>query len=828
MGALIPSSPSSANTLILSDETESSFEHVEITQIERYEDLGPIGEGGMAEVRRVRDRELDRILAMKIIHPSLLVQSASLARFLDEARATAQLQHPSIVPVYDLGHLPDGRVWFTMKEIQGRTLSDVIQEVHRHSTDHWNVTASGWSFRRLITVFHAICQAVAYAHEQGVIHRDLKPENAMVGRYGEVYVLDWGLAKRQEQYIDTGLKIVAGTPAYMSPEQARGEADAQSDVYALGAILYEILSGRPPYTGSGVLAQVLAGPPKPLGRPTIGFGEALWAGEGGPPLPEELVAACTQAMAREKAYRSRGAAALAASIQDWLDGSRLREQALSVVARAEKVEAEGAALLAQASALQAESVALLSGIPKWATEAQKAPGWAKAAEAETAALAARLKQLEVDELLRGAFQFVPDLPEAHVKLALRHQERHRLAEAARDRRRTAEEGTLLTVHAAALPERHPVRQALTAYLKGDGVLSLQTDPPGASIQLYRYIIQNHRLIEVFEQDLGLTPIDKISLPMGSYICVITHPDCEEIRYPVEVTRQGHWDGIVDSVRRPIKLLPRGFLGPEEVYVPAGWFRAGGDTEVTTSFPAARLWCDAFVMDRFPTTNRQYIAFLDDLMAQGREEEALRHAPRAAGGGGELGALIYGLDKGHFFLRPDADGDLWLPEWPVVMVSWVSAAAFLAWKAEKTHKPWRLPTELAWEKAARGVDGRWYPWGDAFDPSYCRMLDSARGREWGDFGPVAVDQCPVDCSPYGLRGMGGNVNDWCVDIFDRPFQTENPWGSPDTAEDNWSMRVIRGGSWDLIGRTCRAAGRGRREPLNAGPSIGFRGIYWVST
>ncbi|MCB9700054.1 MAG: serine/threonine protein kinase [Alphaproteobacteria bacterium] len=136
-----------------------------------------------------------------------------------------------------------------MKEVEGRTLSAVIDDVHRTSSEGWSTTPSGWSLRRMITVFLAACRAVAYAHEQGVVHRDLKPENLMVGRHGEVYVVDWGLARLLGAGQDARPGQIAGTPAYMSPEQARGEVDRvdeRSDVYALGATLYEILSGRPP------------------------------------------------------------------------------------------------------------------------------------------------------------------------------------------------------------------------------------------------------------------------------------------------------------------------------------------------------------------------------------------------------------------------------------------------------------------------------------------------------------------------------------------------------------------------------------------------------
>ncbi|MEM6930966.1 MAG: serine/threonine-protein kinase, partial [Myxococcota bacterium] len=162
---------------------------------DRYRDLGPLGQGGVGEVRRVHDVALNRTLAMKTVRRSLLDQPLALARFLDEAQASAQLQHPNIVPVHDVGVLPDGRPWFTMREVRGRTLSDVIRGVHEASGGGWAPGPHGWTFRRLVSAFLTVCRAVAYAHERGVVHRDLKPANMMVGTQGEVYVLDWGLAK---------------------------------------------------------------------------------------------------------------------------------------------------------------------------------------------------------------------------------------------------------------------------------------------------------------------------------------------------------------------------------------------------------------------------------------------------------------------------------------------------------------------------------------------------------------------------------------------------------------------------------------------------------
>ena len=173
------------------DDTTAEVPTVPTAGPERYDDLGLLGVGGMGEVRRVRDRELNRVLAMKVIKAPLLLRRGAFAKFVEEAQATAQLQHPGIVPVHDMGRLHDGRVWFTMKEVKGATFAEVIKDGHAGPEENWAV-----ALRRMVNTLHRASQAIAYAHERAVVHRDLKPENIMVGGYGEV--LGHGLGPRQD------------------------------------------------------------------------------------------------------------------------------------------------------------------------------------------------------------------------------------------------------------------------------------------------------------------------------------------------------------------------------------------------------------------------------------------------------------------------------------------------------------------------------------------------------------------------------------------------------------------------------------------------------
>jgi len=799
----------------------------------RYEDLGPIGTGGMGEVRRVRDVQLNRTLAMKILHASLLPSPAVRARFLDEAQATAQLQHPNIVPVHDAGELPDGRLWFTMKEVRGRTLSRVLRDAE--ATRDARLT-----FRRLVEAFLAVCRAVAYAHERGVVHRDLKPSNVMVGELGEVYVLDWGLAKLPRREGGTGISDVdlvrtvredagpltqpgrvVGTPAYMPPEQARGwsdRVDVRTDVYALGAVLYELLSGRAPYRGrtsDDVLRQVLKQPPEPL--------------EPSEAVPAELVATCERAMSREIGQRHQTARELAAEIEVWLDGARRREQALALTERALRGVGGAEASLAEAAARRAESEALLAGVAPWRPEEDKAPAWALADEARRLERAAALQELRLDQELHAALQVDPRLPEAHAALAERYRERHALAEARRDPDAVAVAQLQLETHAHALPPEHPTRAACAAYLTGDGALTLVTDPPGAEVHLFRYVERNRRLVPSFERVLGPTPLVEWRLSMGSYLCELRHPERAPVRYPVHVTRLGHWHGVPpgEAEAQPIWLPPPGHLGPDEVYVPAGWFLSGGDEAAANAHPARWLWAEGLIVHRFPVTNLAFVAFLDDLVAQGREDEALRFVPRQrAGQRGQLGAAVYGrTPTGGFVLRVDPEGHVWRPDDPVIQVTWHAARAFLQWLGARSQRPWRLLGELEWEKAARGVDGRFFPWGDHIDPTWCRMRQSVPPAESRT---APVDSYPVDQSPYGVRGTGGNVRDWCAEpwtIDALAGQTHGervvsppPLGDPTTD----GPRANRGGAYFFGESHCRLGFRSNTLADGHFSNLGVRG------
>jgi len=278
-----------------------------------YELLAEVARGGMGVVFKARQVSLNRDVALKMILSGQLASAADIARFHAEAKAAANLDHPNILPIYEVGeHL--GQHYFSMKLIPGGNMATKVAEWVK-------------DLKAAVAVFGKVCRAVDFAHRRGILHRDLKPENILLDADGTPYVTDFGLAKKVEG--DSNLTqsgAIVGTPSYMAPEQARAEKGPTTavDVYALGAILYELLTGRPPFRGSNVMDTVL----QVLNREPVNP-QAV-----NPKADRDLSLVSLRCLEKDPAKRYESAAALADELEHWLDGQPLSVRPLTPAAQA--------------------------------------------------------------------------------------------------------------------------------------------------------------------------------------------------------------------------------------------------------------------------------------------------------------------------------------------------------------------------------------------------------------------------------------------------------------------------------------------------------------
>jgi serine/threonine-protein kinase len=778
----------------------------------RYDLGASLGVGGVGKVISARDREIGRIVALKTLKHDAASPSV-IERFVTEAKVTAQLEHPNVVPVYDMGTLPNGQPFYTMRVTKRQSLQDVLGNAELRKQ---------WPLFRLMGTFVQVSQALAYAHSRGVLHRDIKPENILLGDFGEVYLADWGNAKtvacpegsdplelvnapRDPHAQPSGL---SGTPGYIAPEQIRGEraiVDHRADIFALGVVLYEMLTGEHPFDAATVLAVILATQTREPRRPT----------EIAPSCPLVLEDLCLAMLQKDPKKRPESAETVAAEAQAFLEGAkekaRRREEARRLCGLAEVPIQRTRELGVEYERLLAESRDALKEIKGHEPIEAKRPGWgledrARAVERDQARAVA-----EAIELFTKALAYDPQLSEARAGLADLYWSRAVDAENKRASAQQVYYETLVT-------EFDDGRYA--ALLKTDAVLSVETSLPGAAIIAHPYVERDRVLVKGEPRYLGLSPLREARVAPGSYLVVVKHAGCQDVRVPVLLKRG-------EVTKLSLNLYTHAEIGEGFVYVPGGPFVAGGDAGAAESLPRAAHEVADFAVARYPVTFREYCAFLDDLeqvdpsLARKRAPHDLRGSEGFAVRKDERGLwepvpeIIEGDAREMF---PIEQGHLWSV--PVVLVDWFDAVAYCAWRSERDGISIRLPTEVEWEKAARGVDGRAFPWGDHFDPTFCLMRASR------PFMPQVepVGTFPTDCSPYGAHDMAGGVREWMADVHG-----ETTWDAAlaevepsDGAERGTSpTRVIRSGNWNATDVYCRAANRSRFPSLVRGTGLGFR-------
>ncbi|HUS69034.1 MAG TPA: bifunctional serine/threonine-protein kinase/formylglycine-generating enzyme family protein [Kofleriaceae bacterium] len=748
---------------------------------ERYIKLESLGRGGLGEVVRADDPLLGRSVAIKYSRPER--GAAAHAIIEHEARIIASLEHPNIVPAYDAGYSAELGPYYVMRVLTQTSLEEVLLRLRAGDA----ATAAEFGQKLLLRQFIQVCNAAEYAHQRGVIHCDLKPENILLGEYGEVLIVDWGLAwSATEKRGPRG-----GTPGYMAPEQFIPDEtpiDARTDVFALGATLYRIVALVSAFPEARTATSEARSGLMDVYRGLIPPGQRAPDRH----VPPELDEICMRALRLSPAERYPSARALAADVEAFLEGrkelERRTQEADRCAENGEDLAARYHESVEARPMLVAAVHAARRATPPWAPSEEKEELWdAEDVLRVTDSLRRRMFRAAV-----AAYEQALELAPAHTEARLGIARLYR-AELERARR---ERDELDIVHFTRLLRVHDESFGAA---NANGLLRIRFRRAGLSTTVYRLTSSDrrfdyHTLCSHEATAATLPPVDEQLAP-GFYILRVTSSEYAPASYPIAI--EAGQETLID-VRPPRADVIR----EGEVYVPGGlaYLGAGGVDGAREPFEAH---VPAFAIGRLPVTFREYLRFVSAVRAT-EPERAARLLPRTV------------LDHPRWSQRQDAwaatgfadeRGDDELLELPVFGISCDDASAYAAWLSKTTGLEYRLPTDSEWEKAGRGTDGRLYPWGNQFDATFCKMRFSKAGRSY----PERSGLYDADVSPYGVRDMAGNIADWVL-----------PDGDTVTYQsDQHRVAFSRGGAWCDWEEECRLTTRREYLAIEVTSRVGFR-------
>ena len=755
------------------------FTQVLLDITDRFEIFDEIAHGAMGRIDAGWDRHLGRPVAIKTLR-SDRAKDVVRMRFLEEAQVTGQLQHPSIITVYELGKL-NGEVVFVMRRVEGMSLKELIHCLKKGDQE----LIAQYDMTRKVQLFYQLCQAVAYAHNKGVIHRDIKPSNVMIGDFDDVVLLDWGLCKIIGQEVRSSRSSterwqtmhgqIIGTPAYMAPEQALGMIDQvtpATDVYGLGALLYHFLTLAPPFSGKSkreVVRKVLHAELLP---PRVRAPH-----EDIPPALEEI---CLKCLERDAEQRYPDAAALALELQKLLasgfnqtidrstvpmqDNPNLEATLQPQIDQLLKEIEEG---LFQLQSLQEDLAATIDNLQSTRYLLDERPIYQERADFYRLEIQNLISQicdqtshlLLLSQLLgRGKDPYASDSEASSTDTTSTvEQVCVMLSGLYEDAILSGDQDTRARL-GYWLERFDPVQRELLS--REVGALYLHIRPARAEVQLWQCIPDGTTLKKSRPKTLRTSPLLLERVPAGQYVISAIYPRSDR---RVESSLRVH-PGV--TTRVSITLYHPEAAPDDFMHIPAGTFASGPKAKHLAG--SAEIALPDFFMSELPITCRDYLSFLVKL-AQSDLSEAKSRTPRRSG------------DQVHLW---HWDGDTlkfdetigWHLEMPVVGVSLDDAFRYCQWRSERDRRQYRLPTESEWEKAARGPDGRLFPWGDIWDPRFV-----AGAETWDHHLPPEVGLMSADRSVYGIRDLIGGVREWT---------------SPLEKRDH-NMGIIRGGSF-LIG------------------------------